>query len=106
MWIIPANRTTVSAPNQPLLTDAQWRTVAALLPRVRPTPRGGRPRADARACLEGILWVLRNGRRWRDLPDHFPSPATCWRRLNDWEKAGVWLFVWRAYQATLEPDDR
>jgi hypothetical protein len=59
----------------PFLTESQWALIAPLLPRRRPHPRGGRPWADDRACLEGILWILRTGARWRDLPRHYPSPA-------------------------------
>src|SRR5436305_5201988 len=88
-------------PNRPFLADAQWEQLAGLLPRAKPSPKGGRPRADDRSCLEAILWVLRAGARWRDLPDRFPSPATCWRRLNDWRRAGTWPGLWRTYLATV-----
>ena len=84
-----------------LLTDAQWEQIRPLLPKVPKHPRGGRPRADDRRVLEGILWMLRSGARWRDLPEEFPSPATCWRRLRDWEEQGVWLDIWRAFLSEL-----
>ena len=84
-----------------LLTDAQWQKIQPLLPRRPKRPRGGRPRADDRKVLEGILWVLRSGARWQDLPEEFPSPATCWRRLRDWEKQAVWLEIWRAFLGEL-----
>ncbi|HKW61407.1 MAG TPA: transposase, partial [Candidatus Acidoferrum sp.] len=64
------------------LTDAQWEKLRPLLPKARTSRRGGRPRANDRKVLEGILWVLRSGARWCDLPEEFPSPATCWRRLR------------------------
>jgi len=79
---------------QAMLTDELWERVALLLPQVTPCPEGGRPRASDRECFEGIVWVLRSGARWRDLPDHFPSPVTCWRRHRDWTAAGVWKDVW------------
>ncbi len=60
-----------------LLTDAQWEKIRPLLPRPRSRRRGGRPRASDRKVLEGILWILRSGVRWQDLPEEFPSPATC-----------------------------
>lgn len=76
------------------LTDAQWAKIERYLP---PIPRGcGGPRPiDNRRCFEGILWVLRSGARWKDLPPHFPSPSTCWRRLQYWESVGAWLKAWR-----------
>jgi transposase len=58
-----------------LLTDAQWEKVQPLLPRPRSRQRGGRPRASDRKVLEGILWILRSGARWQDLPEEFPSLA-------------------------------
>ncbi len=88
--------------DRPLLTDEQWERVRPLLPRPKPGRRGGRPWADDRACLEGILWVLRTGARWKDLPERYPSPSTCWRRLRRWEEEEVWLEMWRAFLATLD----
>ncbi len=84
-----------------LLTDAQWEKIGPLLPKRPKRPRGGRPPANDRKVLEGILWILRSGARWQDLPDEFPSPATCWRRLRDWEEQEVWLTIWRAFLAEL-----
>ena len=86
----------------PLLSEGQWAKIAPLLPRYRPSAKGGRPRADDRRCLEGILWVLRTGARWRDLPDRYPSPVTCWRRLGEWQRQEVWLTIWRAFLSELD----
>jgi transposase len=83
-----------------LLTDAQWQKIEPLLPRSRKHPRGGRPPANDRKVLEGILWMLRSGARWQDLPEEFPSPSTCWRR-RDWEEQEVWLEIWRAFLGEL-----
>jgi RHS repeat-associated protein len=69
-----------------LLTDAQWEKIRPLLPKAVQHRHGGRPRADDRKVLEGILWILRSGARWQDLPDQFPHPSTCWWRLRDWEE--------------------
>ena len=84
-----------------LLTDAQWEKIRPLLPKRLKRPKGGRPPQDDRKVLEGILWILRSGARWCDLPDEFPSPATCWRRLRDWEEQEVWLEIWRAFLSEL-----
>jgi transposase len=69
-------------------------------------PRGGRPRAEARRCLEGILWVLRSGSRWKDLPRSFPSYVTCWRRFVEWSGEGVWERVWRRLLDKLDDQGR
>ncbi len=84
-----------------MLTDAQWKKIEPLLPRPRKRPRGGRPPTPPRKVLEGILWILRSGARWQDLPSDFSSASTCWRRLHDWEERGVWLRVWRTVLAEL-----
>jgi transposase len=91
---------------QALLTDELWERVAPFLPQVAPCPEGGRPRASDRECFEGIVWILRSGARWRDLPDRFPSPITCWRRHRDWTAAGVWQNVWDLVLVELEERGR
>jgi transposase len=79
-----------------LLTDGQWSLIEPLLPEPkRRKDNRGRPWATNRACLEGILWVLRTSAAWRFLPDKYPSPATCWRRLKQWEEEDVWPDAWR-----------
>jgi transposase len=76
------------------LAERLWQRVRPLLPPEPPRPKGGRPRADDRLCFLGVVFVLRSGCRWQDLPDCFPSAPTCWRRHRDWTQAGVWEKVW------------
>ena len=71
------------------LTDEHWDHVAPHLPKHPPSAKGGRPRADDRECLEGILWLLRSGARWQDIPVDLPSGSTCWRRLQEWAGDGI-----------------
>lgn len=85
------------------LSDAQWAAIAPLLPR---PARTGRPRADDRRTLEGILYVVRNSCRWHDLPQRYGDPVTCWRRFVQWERAGLWERIWETLLATLEPAAR
>ena len=85
-----------------LLTDEQWAKIAPLLPAFPRSRKGGRKPCGNRPVFEGILWILRTGARWQDLPQEYPSPSTCWRRLRDWEEQGVWLDVWRAFLGQLD----
>src|SRR4051794_14744786 len=88
--------------SQPQLTDDEWQLIADVFPVPAADPRGGRPRTDARRCLEGILWVLRSGARWKDLPRSFPSYVTCWRRFAEWSRDGVWDLAWRRLVEQLD----
>jgi transposase len=74
-----------------------WREIEPLLPPEPPKPRGGRPRVPDRACLEGIVFVLCTGIGWEQLPQEMGcgSGMTCWRRLRDWQQAGVWVKLHR-----------
>jgi transposase len=77
---------------KPLVTDELWATVAPLLPRRWVQPKGGRPSADDRATLNGTRYVLRSELAWRMLPTElrYGSGVTCWRRLREWQRRGVW----------------
>jgi transposase len=81
-----------------LVSDDLWATIEPLLPPRPPQPRGGRPWADDRAALCGIIYVLKTGIQWRMLPAELGcgSGVTCWRRLRDWQEAGVWPALHRA----------
>ena len=72
------------------LTDELWNEMRPLLPVRPPRPKGGRPPVDDRACMAGILHLLRTGCTWEDIPAEYPSGTTCWRRMSEWTKAGVW----------------
>ncbi|HVF01571.1 MAG TPA: IS5 family transposase [Rubrobacteraceae bacterium] len=75
-----------------LVPDQLWMIVEPLLPPEPPKPNGGRPRVPDRAALAGIIYVLKSGIPWGMLAKGFDfgSGVTCWRRLRDWQKAGVW----------------
>lgn len=77
---------------KPLVSDDLWAAVAPLLPPRPPRPKGGRPPVADRAALTGIVFVLRSGIPWEMLPQEMGcgSGMTCWRRLRDWQVAGVW----------------
>jgi transposase len=69
-----------------LLTDEQWDSIADLFP---PPAHTGRPRIDPRRVLDGILWILRTGAPWRDLPEEFGSWKTAWRKFDEWNAKGT-----------------
>ncbi len=75
-----------------LVPDELWAKVEPLLPPVREAGTVGRPPVPNRAALTGILFVLKTGIAWEDLPAEMNCGCgmTCWRRLRDWDAAGVW----------------
>ncbi len=75
-----------------LVPDRLWKEIQPILPPEAPKPKGGRPRVPDRACLTGIVYVLRTGMPWRFVPQELGcgSGVTCWRRLQEWTQAGVW----------------
>jgi transposase len=77
---------------KPLLPDGLWAIIEPLLPAHRPSPKGGRPRLPDRAALTGILFVLKTGLPWEDLPAEMNcgSGMSCWRRLAEWQADGTW----------------
>jgi len=80
--------------DKPIIDDELWKRIERLLPqpKVRREKYPGRKPVPDRAALNGIVFVLRTGLRWRDLPAEMGcgSGVTCWRRLRDWHEAGVW----------------
>src|ERR1700709_1972280 len=84
-----------------IVDDKLWNLIVPLLPPETPKPRGGRPRVSDRTALAGILFVLRSGIPWEMLPKEMGcgSGMTCWRRLRDWQEAGVWN---RLHQVLLD----
>jgi transposase len=85
------------------LTEPQWAFIQPLLPPPAPT---GRPRANDRRTIEGVLYILITGCRWQDLPREYGAPTTVWRRLKRWGEAGVWERIWRAALATLDQQSK
>ena len=73
------------------VSDELWEAIAPLIPPEPPKPQGGRPPVAARKALGGILFVLRTGIGWQELTAEmgFGSGSTCWRRLRDWQQAGI-----------------
>ena len=78
------------------LTDEQWAVVEPLLPKpVKRADGRGRPRVDNRAILNGILWVMRTGAPWHDMPNRYPPYQTCHRRFQEWVQTGTFETILR-----------
>ncbi len=91
-----------------LVSDELWAVIAPLLPPEPPKPKGGRPRLSDRAALTGIIFVLKSGIPWEMLPQELGcgSGMTCWRRLRDWQQAGVWERLHQELLRRLQEADK
>jgi len=81
------------------LSDEQWERVQGLLPGKPGDP--GRSGEDNRLFLDAVLWIVRTGAPWRDLPERFGEWNSVFQRFNRWAKQGVWQHVFDAFQ---DPD--
>jgi len=72
------------------LTDKQWEVVESILPKSKSRAgKRGRPTVDKRSVVNGILWILRTGAQWRELPDRYPPYQTCHRYFQRWSQTGM-----------------
>jgi putative transposase len=85
------------------LPDALWERMERLLPRYRPSPRGGRPRLPIRQIADGIFYVLRTGCQWKAAPREYGSGSTLHSYFQEWTELGVFRRLWKA--ALLEYDE-
>ena len=65
------------------LSDREWAAIALHVPEVVPSPKGGRPRASSRSCMNGVLCVLKTGAPWKEIPERFAPSSTCHRRFEE-----------------------
>src|SRR5690606_37098843 len=86
------------------LTDEQWAVIEPLLPKPKPGP--GRPPADPRKTLNGILYVLKTGCIWAGMSRQYGSATTCWRRLKQWSENGTWERIWRALLSRMDAEEK
>lgn len=84
------------------LTNDQWERVQPLLPPQQ--PKTGRPAEDHRTVLNGILWILRTGAPWRDLPERYGPWRTVASRFYRWRKARIWEHLFAAVQQQADAD--
>jgi transposase len=78
------------------MSDELWEFIQPFLP---PRAREGKPRADDRRTVDAILYVLKTGIPWNDLPKEHGDDVTAWRRLKDWDEKGVWKSIMDALVA-------
>jgi len=72
------------------LTNEQWQRIVDFIPKPRAGPgKPGRPPRNPREVLDAILWVLRTGAPWADLPKRYPPYQTCHRRFQQWTRSGI-----------------
>ena len=83
------------------LTDAQWELLKSLVEPKTPAKRRGRPWRDTRPVLEGVLWILRTGAQWSEMPSKFPAYQTCHRRFQAWVRGGVLVQLLRTLAEDL-----
>jgi transposase len=84
------------------LTNQQWQRLQPLLPVQKPTV--GRPSNDHRMILNGILWILRTGAPWRDLPERYGAWETVAGRFYRWGKTGLWLLILQSLQQQADAE--
>lgn len=88
------------------VSDEQWTLLEPILrPKRRPDGRG-RPPADTRAVLNGVLWILGTGAQWRELPKKYPPYQTCHRRFQHWVRCGALAKVLRKLAKLLRAEGR
>jgi len=76
------------------LTNEQWQRIVEYLPKAKALPgTPGRPPQDLRAVLNGILWIVRTGAPWKDLPERYPPKSTCHRRFQEWTESGLFAKI-------------
>ena len=93
---------------KPLIDEPLWKLIEPVIPKRPPRPKGGRPPIDDRKVLTGIVFVLKTGIPWQYLPKEMGcgSGMTCWRRLRDWQQAGVWAKIHRILLGHLREKDK
>jgi transposase len=85
------------------ITNEQWQRIAKFIPKPKALPgKSGRPPQDPRDVLNGILWILRTGAQWKDLPERYPPKSTCHRYFQRWNKSGVFVEILTALAQDLK----
>src|SRR6266478_6340657 len=100
MFANPVHIIILMSMNRGDLTQTQWERLQPLLPPQK--PKTGRPAVDHRRILNGMLWILRTGAPWRDLPERYGPWRTVASRFYHWQRAGIWEQLFSAVQAQAD----
>ena len=85
------------------ITNEQRQRIAQFIPKPKAQPgKSGRPPQNPRDVLNGILWILRTGAQWSDLPDRYPPRSTCHRYFQQWNNSGVFVRILTALAQDLK----
>ena len=85
------------------LTNEQWQRIAEFIPKPKAQPgKPGRPPQNPRDVLNGILWILRTGAQWTDMPERYPPKSTCHRRFQEWNESGIFAKILTALAQDLK----
>jgi transposase len=85
------------------ITNEQWQRIAKHIPKPKAQPgKSGRPAQNSRDVLNGILWILRTGAQWADMPDRYPPKSTCHRHFQKWTESGVFAKILTALAQDLK----
>jgi len=90
-----------------LLPDELWNEIEPVFPKYEASPDGGRPPAETRTVLTAVLFVLKTGIGWKDLPTEAfgVSYKTCTRRLDEWTAQGIWQQIHQLFLGKLRSAD-
>jgi transposase len=86
-----------------LLTEEMWEKIKPLLP--SQSGYWGRPSRPHREIIEGILWILRTGAPWRDLPEEYGPWRSCFNRFNRWSANGTWQIIWEVLKDEIDTEN-
>lgn len=85
------------------ISDKMWEKLSPLIP--RENGYWGRPSRSHREIIEGILWVLRTGAPWRDLPPNYGPWSSVYNRFNRWNATGLWKKIWDALKEDIDHEN-
>ena len=87
------------------ITDPEWERIKPYIPEEQEAGSRGRPSKDSRTMLNGILWILRSGAAWRDLPERYGPWQTVYKRFVKWSDSGIFEKIFKDLAADADMQD-